>query len=89
MSSIAITLFYAAFYILMAALALAFVRCVKGPTSADRVVALDAMTIAGISVIVMIAVFAKRVIYLDVAMVYALLSFLGVVAVARYLEGGL
>jgi len=53
------------------------------------VVALDAMTIAGISVIVMIAVFAGRVIYLDVAMVYALLSFLGVIAVARYLERGL
>jgi multicomponent Na+:H+ antiporter subunit F len=29
------------------------------------------------------------VIYLDVAMVYGILSFIGVVAVARYLEGGL
>ncbi|MFO7659349.1 MAG: monovalent cation/H+ antiporter complex subunit F [Candidatus Cloacimonadaceae bacterium] len=89
MSNLARTLFSAAFFVLMAALALAFVRCIKGPTSADRVVALDAMTIAGISVIVMLAVFAGRVIYLDVAMVYALLSFLGVVAVARYLERGL
>jgi len=89
LNSIAITIFSAAFYVLTAALALAFIRCIKGPSSADRVVALDAMTITGISVIVLIAVFAKRVIYLDVAMVYALLSFLGVVAVARYLEGGL
>lgn len=89
MSNFAHTIFSSAFFVLMAALTLAFVRCIKGPTSADRVVALDAMTIAGISVIVMLAVFAGRVIYLDVAMVYALLSFLGVVAVARYLERGL
>jgi len=89
LSSLAQHIFSAAFLVLIAALALAFTRCVKGPTSADRVVALDAMTIAGISVIVMIAVFAGRVIYLDVAMVYALLSFLGVIAVARYLERGL
>lgn len=89
MNSIALLIFHAAFYVLMAALALGFIRCIKGPTSADRVVSLDTMTITGISVIVMLAMFSGRVIYLDVAMVYALLSFLGVIAVARYLEGGL
>ena len=52
-------------------------------------VALDAMTIVGIAIIIFISFFAKRIIYLDVALVYALLSFLGVIAVARYLEGGL
>jgi multicomponent Na+:H+ antiporter subunit F len=89
LNSISTLIFSIAFYRMMAAMALAFLRCIKGPTSADRVVSLDAMTITGISVIVMIALFAKRVIYMDVAMVYALLSFLGVVAVARYLEKGL
>ncbi len=89
MDSITAIIFNTAFYVLMAAMALAFVRFIKGPTSADRVVAFDIMTIAGISVIVFISVIAQRVIYLDVAMVYALLSFLGVIAVARYLEGGL
>jgi multicomponent Na+:H+ antiporter subunit F len=61
----------------------------KGPTSADRVVALDVMTIISISLIVYVASLARRIIYFDVAMVYALISFLGVVAVARYLERGL
>lgn len=82
-------IFQAAFYILMAALILASIRFIKGPTPSDRIVALDGMTIIGISLIVFIAWLAKRTIYLDVAMVYALLSFLGVIAIARYLEGGL
>jgi len=89
LADITMLIMNAAFYILMAAVLLSFVRFIKGPTCADRMVALDAMTIAGISVIVFIAVFANRAIYLDVAMVYGLLSFLGVIAVARYLEKGL
>ena len=73
----------------LAAVILALVRMIKGPTGADRVVALDVMTIVSISLIVYIASFLKRVIYLDVAMVYALISFIGVVSVARYLERGI
>ena len=89
MVNLSFYLFQAAFYILLVGLGMATIRFIKGPSPADRVVALDGMTIIGISVIVFIAFFAGRIIYLDVAMVYALLSFLGVVAVARYLEGGL
>jgi multicomponent Na+:H+ antiporter subunit F len=89
LANLTMFIFQAAFYVLLAALLLATYRFVKGPTAADRVVALDGMTIIGISLIVFIAFFTKRVIYLDVAVVYALLSFLGVIAVARYLEGGL
>lgn len=65
------------------------VRFVLGPTAPDRTVALDALTVIGVSLIVLIALFGGRVIYLDVAMVYGVLSFIGVLAVARYLEGGL
>lgn len=61
----------------------------KGPTAADRVVALDVMTIISISLIVFIAALLKRIIYIDVALVYALMSFIGVIAIARYLERGL
>jgi multicomponent Na+:H+ antiporter subunit F len=64
-------------------------RLFKGPTVADRIVALDAMTIISISLIVLIAHVAQRIIYLDVAIVYGLVSFIGVVAFARYLERGL
>lgn len=68
---------------------LASLRLILGPTIADRIVALDSLTIISISMIVMIALFSHRVIYLDVAMVYAVISFAGVVAAARYIEGGL
>jgi len=82
-------LFNVAYYISLIAMLLAFIRFMLGPSPADRAVALDTMTIIGIALIVFIAMKAGRIIYLDVAMVYALLSFLGVIAVARYLEGGL
>ena len=73
----------------LAAIILSLVRLIKGPTTADRTVALDTMTIVSISLIVFIATLTRRIIYYDVAMVYALLSFIGVVAIARYLERGL
>lgn len=67
---------------------LALVRFLKGPTAADRVVAFDVLTIISITGIVLLALLGGREIYLDVALVYALLSFLGVIVVARYLERG-
>ncbi len=78
-----------AFTITILSLLISFIRLLKGPTSSDRVVALDVMTIVGISIIVFLSYSFQRVIYLDIALVYALLSFLGVIAIARYLEGGL
>lgn len=73
----------------LAAILLAAVRFALGPTAADRTVALDTLTVISISVMVLYALFSGRVIYLDAAIVYGILSFIGVVAVARYLEGGL
>ena len=64
-------------------------RLIKGPTIADRAVAIDTMTIAGISLIVFLAAMFKRIIYVDVAIVYAIISFVGIVVIARYLERGL
>ncbi|MGB9194771.1 MAG: monovalent cation/H+ antiporter complex subunit F [Azonexus sp.] len=65
---------------------LALWRFIKGPTPADRVIAFDVLTVISISGIVGIALVARRAIYLDVALVYGLLSFLGVIVIARYLE---
>lgn len=62
-------------------------RFTLGPTPIDRVIAFDVMTIISITFIVLAALVEQRGIYLDVALVYALLSFLGVIAIARYLEG--
>ena len=89
MDSTALLLIQVSFYIMLAGMLLAFIRFLKGPTCADRVVALDVMTVLGISVIAMVGLHAGRVIYLDVALVYGLLSFLGGIVVARYMERGL
>ncbi len=80
-------IYNAAAIIALISIGLTFVRMILGPTAADRTVALDGMTIITISLIVFLAYFLNRVIYLDIAIVYALMSFVGVVAVARYLEG--
>jgi len=79
---------YAAGALLALAFLLAMIRFAIGPRAVDRVVAFDVLTILSISAIVVAALVAGRAIYLDVALVYALLSFLGVIVAARYLEGG-
>lgn len=70
------------------AFALAFWRFLAGPRSVDRVVAFDTLTVISVTGLVIVALVTGRGIYLDVALVYALLSFLGVIVTARYLEGG-
>ena len=74
----------------MAALMLlATIRLIKGPTSADRLVALDAInTLVVASMIVLGAAF-QQVIFVDVAIVYALLSYVGSLFIAKYLGGEL
>jgi multicomponent Na+:H+ antiporter subunit F len=67
---------------------LALWRFLVGPSAADRVVAFDVLTIVSVTGIALVALAEGRGIYLDVALIYALLSFLGVIAVARYLERG-
>ena len=64
-------------------------RLILGATTVDRVIAIDLLTIVSIALIALFAHHAGRFIYLDVALVYGLLSFLGVLAVARFLEKGL
>jgi len=69
-------------------LTFALARFLRGPDALDRVVAFDALTIVSLSAIVLAGLVSGRAIYLDVALVYALLSFLGVIVAARYFEGG-
>jgi multicomponent Na+:H+ antiporter subunit F len=70
-------------------IALGVLRLVLGRTIVDRVAAVDMLTVISISVIALYAHVSGRFIYLDVALVYGVLSFLSVLAVARYLERGL
>jgi multicomponent Na+:H+ antiporter subunit F len=83
------TIFLIAAVIMLLAMIIAFFRIIRGPELGDRIVALDAMTIMALSAVAFLAHHLGRAIYLDVALVYGLISFLGVVAVARHMERGL
>jgi multicomponent Na+:H+ antiporter subunit F len=65
------------------------IRLVIGKTLIDRIVAIDMLTVISISLIALYAQVSGRFVYIDVALVYALLSFLAVLAIARFLERGL
>ena len=70
------------------AVLLAFVRLVRGPDVANRVVAVDLLSALVVGIAGAAAVLSGDPVYLDVALVLALIAFLGTVAFARYAEQG-
>lgn len=71
---------------LFAGVILAVIRLLVGPSLPSRVVALDLMAVLGIGIITVYAIVAEQPVLLDVAAVLALVSFLGTVAFAAYVE---
>lgn len=72
--------------VLIVALALAFVRLVRGPSLPDRVVTLDLIGTIVVGIIAVYAVATDQPVFIDAAIVLALIVFLGTVAFARYTE---
>ncbi|HEY0920507.1 cation:proton antiporter [Devosia sp.] len=71
--------------ILLVALLLTVARLIRGPTLADRILALDLLTVLAIGFIAAIAIRTGFSLYLDIAISIGLLGFLSTVALARYL----
>lgn len=71
-------------FVFTAATAVSMVRVVIGPTVADRMVALVAASSQVLALLVLIAVRERLTFYLDVALVYDIFGFIGVLAVTRY-----
>ena len=74
--------------ILGVALIVAFIRLVKGPTLPDRIVAMDLFGVLVVGLIVVLAGWSGVRATLDAAIVIALVSFLGTIAYATYVERG-
>ncbi len=74
------------FAMLVLAMFIAFIRLAKGPSLPDRVVALDVITAISAAILAVATIAMKQSVFLDAAIVLALISFLGTVAFARYLE---
>ncbi|ANU23800.1 Na(+)/H(+) antiporter subunit F1 [Planococcus donghaensis] len=63
-------------------------RLVKGPTIADRVVALDAIGISLVSIIALLSLIIETEFFLEVILLLSILSFIGTIAFAKFLERG-
>lgn len=75
-----------AFVMLSCAMILTFVRLVRGPTLPDRVVALDLFAVLSTAFLTVYAIDSDEQVFLDVAIVQALIAFLGTAAFALYIE---
>lgn len=75
-----------ALILVLASLLLGFVRVLRGPSLPDRVMALDMIGLASVSVIVLVAIQTDQAILMDAAIALALISFLGTLAFARFIE---
>jgi len=74
--------------LLILSIVLCAIRIFKGPTAPDRVVGLDTINTLVIVGMVVFGIATSSVIYIDVAIVYALLSYISTLFIAKYLEGG-
>jgi multicomponent Na+:H+ antiporter subunit F len=74
------------FAMLTIALFLTLYRLVRGPTLPDRVVALDLIAVINVGGIAVFAIDTDQPVLLDVAIVMGLITFLGTVGFAQYLE---
>lgn len=77
-----------AFVFLLAALALALIHIARAESAFDRVVALDLIGGICLCFLVVIAITFGQAVFLDSAFALAVMSYLGTVAFARYLERG-
>ena len=75
--------------ILLVSISLTLIRFLKGPTLSDRVVAFDVMGIMSVSLLVLLALYFQRSLYLDIALVIGLIGFLGSTIFGRYIEKGI
>jgi multicomponent Na+:H+ antiporter subunit F len=70
-------------------MALSVLRLVLGPTAPDRVIALDTVNTLVIASMILLGVVFKQIIFVDVAIVYGLLSFVSTLYIAKYIGGDL
>jgi len=83
-----LTEYFVVLVALVLSIIMAIIRIIRGPTAPDRIVGLDTVnTIVIVSMVIFGAAF-NEVIYIDVAIVYALLSYISTLFIAKYLEGG-
>ena len=78
-------MFAAAAFAVLVTMGLALFRAVSGPTLYDRILAVNMMTTKTTLLIALLGFLAGRPAFLDIALIYALINFISVIAVLRLL----
>jgi len=71
--------------VLLVSIFLALARLIRGPDAADRIIALDLVSVLIVAFLATYSIYSGETSFLDVAIGYALIAFLGTVALARFL----
>jgi multicomponent K+:H+ antiporter subunit F len=77
-----------AFVLVGVAFVLSFLRLLRGPDTADRILALDTLYINAVALLVLLGVQLGSPLYFEAALLIALMGFVGTVALAKYLLRG-
>jgi multicomponent Na+:H+ antiporter subunit F len=89
MNDIVLNLLYISGGLMILALILNFVRFMLGPSLVDRIIAFDVLTVGSLGLMGLVSVLDGRLIYLDVSIIYGLLSFVAVIVVGKYIAKSL
>jgi multicomponent Na+:H+ antiporter subunit F len=81
-------IFTAAAFAILVTIALALARALVGPTLYDRILAVNMVGTKTVLLIAVFAVLSGRTDMIDIALMYALINFIGVVAVLKLVEQG-
>lgn len=81
-------LLYIALFIISIAMAGLIYRVIKGPSTPDRVIALDGIGINLVAIIAILSIMLRTSAFLDIILLIGILAFIGTVTFAKYLEKG-
>ena len=73
-------------YLLIVFATITIIRLLIGPSSSDRLVAMNVLSAIALALLILWGVTTKKVLYLDVALVYDIFGFLGFLAITRFLK---
>ena len=77
-----------AFALVAGAVVLSFWRLLRGPSAPDRILALDTLYVNSIALLVLLGIHLGCALYFEVALLIALMGFVGTVALCKYLLRG-
>ena len=71
-------------FLVLVSVIISLIRFIKGPTAYDRMIAVDAVASLILILIVLLAFIIDNMMLIDIAILYAVLNFIGTLAVSKY-----